>query len=88
MRKFLVALGLLALGGLAMYLMDPDRGRSRRARIADQAEATSKDIKDMAESVSAAAHHQADVVKGVAHDVADAFTDNDAGAAKKSGGAK
>lgn len=75
MRKIFVAIGLFALGGLAMYLMDPDRGRSRRARIADQAEATSKDLKDMAGSVSAAAH-----------DVAEVFTDTDAG--KKTGGAK
>lgn len=86
MRKFLIALGLLALGGLAMYLMDPDRGRSRRARLADQAEARTRDVAD---AVSASARHQADVVKGVAHDVADVFTaDEEVGAGKKTGGKK
>lgn len=74
MRKFLASLGLIALGGLIMYLMDPDRGRTRRARLADQAEARSKDVAD---AVSATARYQAGVVKGVAHDVADVFTSDD-----------
>lgn len=75
MRRFLASLGLIALGGLLMYLMDPDRGRTRRARLADQAEARSKDVAD---AVSATARYQAGVVKGVAHDVADVFTSDDA----------
>lgn len=78
MRKFLFSLALIALGGLAMYLMDPDRGRSRRARIADQAEATSKDVADAVTST-------ADAAKGVAHDVAEKVTDV---AGKVTGGSK
>lgn len=74
MRKFLASLGLIALGGLIMYLVDPDRGRSRRARLADQAEARTKDVAD---AVSATARYQAGVVKGVAHDVADVFTSDE-----------
>jgi osmotically-inducible protein OsmY len=73
-RKFLASLGLIALGGLIMYLVDPDRGRSRRARLTDQAEARSRDVAD---AVSATARYQAGVVKGVAHDVADVFTSDD-----------
>jgi osmotically-inducible protein OsmY len=75
-RKFLASLGLIALGGLIMYLVDPDRGRSRRARLADQAEARSRDVAD---AVSATARYQAGVVKGVAHDVADVFTSDENG---------
>lgn len=74
MRKLLISLGLVAVGGLVMYLMDPERGRSRRARLADQAEARTKDV---AEAVSAKANYQAGVVKGVAHEVAEVFTSHD-----------
>jgi osmotically-inducible protein OsmY len=36
----LMALASAAAGALTLYLLDPDRGRSRRARLADQAAAT------------------------------------------------
>jgi osmotically-inducible protein OsmY len=75
MRKLLISLGLIALGGLFMYLMDPDRGRSRRARFTDQAGARSRDITD---TVSAKARYQTGVVKGLVHEVADVFTPGEA----------
>ena len=46
MRKLLISLGLVTVGVVVMYLMDPERGRSRRPRLADQAEARSKDVAD------------------------------------------
>jgi hypothetical protein len=36
-NPWLLALPAAVLGALASYLLDPDRGRSRRARLADQA---------------------------------------------------
>lgn len=71
MRKFLTSMGLVFIGGLLMYLMDPDRGRSRRARLADQAEARSRDVVD---AVTTQAKYQAGVAKGAAHEIADAVT--------------
>ena len=76
MRKLLISLGLVTVGVVVMYLMDPERGRSRRARLADQAKARSKDVAD---AVSAKAKYQAGVVKGAAHEVAEVFTSHDDG---------
>lgn len=66
MRKFLmIALGA-TLGGALVYLFDPDRGRSRRARLTDQASARARDA---AESVKGGVEYQKGVARGIIHDV-------------------
>lgn len=66
MRKlYLLSLGA-AVGAMIAYLLDPDRGRSRRARLADQIGAKSRDI---AESAQQTLDYQKGVVRGVAHDI-------------------
>jgi len=44
----LPTLGALALGASAMFLMDPIRGRSRRARVSDKVRAAARDVRDAA----------------------------------------
>ncbi|HEX6221999.1 MAG TPA: BON domain-containing protein [Acidimicrobiia bacterium] len=72
MRRFLKAVGLVSLASLITYLLDPDRGRARRARLADQLAAKGRDVSD---AVSAKARYQKGVVEGVAHEVATAFAE-------------
>ena len=59
-----------AIGMALMYLLDPDRGRSRRARLADKAAAGARDI---AEAVATGVEYQKGVVKGAVHEVADSM---------------
>ena len=74
MRKVLLvvatALGVWALA----YLFDPDRGRSRRARISDQMGAAARDAARRAESQF---EYQKGVAEGVAHEVSSAFRTDD-----------
>jgi osmotically-inducible protein OsmY len=70
MRK-LMSFGLAAaLGAAAAYILDPDRGRSRRAKLADQAAARARDA---AGTVKARAEYQKGVAKGLIHEAADVF---------------
>jgi osmotically-inducible protein OsmY len=50
----------------AVYFLDPDRGRSRRAKLADQAEAAAKKT---GEKIEAQARYQKGVIQGLAHDL-------------------
>ena len=70
MRK-LMSLGLAAaLGAAVAYMFDPDRGRSRRARLTDQASARARDA---ARTVKAQSEYQRGVAKGLIHEAADAL---------------
>ena len=42
MSKFVRIVGIGAAAAAAMYLLDPDRGRSRRAKLSDQAAALAR----------------------------------------------
>lgn len=66
MRKLLLVAAAAATGATFAYLFDPDRGRSRRARLSDQAAARARDA---AETVRAGVEYQKGVVEGVVHDV-------------------
>ncbi|MGH8944595.1 MAG: BON domain-containing protein [Acidimicrobiia bacterium] len=68
MKKFMGFLFGASVGMALMYLLDPERGRSRRARLADQAAAGARDI---AEAVVTGVEYQKGVVKGAVHDLAD-----------------
>jgi osmotically-inducible protein OsmY len=71
MRK-LTSFGLAAaLGAAVAYILDPDRGRSRRAKLADQAAARARDA---AGTVKAKAEYQKGVAKGLIHEAADVFS--------------
>ena len=74
MRKVLLvvatALGVWALA----YLFDPDRGRSRRARISDQMGAAARDAARAAESKF---EYQKGVAEGIAHEVSSTFRADD-----------
>lgn len=68
MRKsMLIGIGAV-LGALLSYLFDPDRGRSRRARLSDQATARGRDL---SETVRKTAEYQKGVAKGFAHEASD-----------------
>ena len=70
MRKSsLIGIGA-AVGALLAYLFDPDRGRSRRARLSDQAAARSRDI---TETMRQTAEYQKGVAKGIIHDTSEVF---------------
>lgn len=70
MRKSsLIGIGA-AVGALFAYLFDPDRGRSRRARLSDQAAARSRDL---TETMRQTAEYQKGVAKGIIHDASEAF---------------
>lgn len=73
MRRFLFVAGLVSLAGLITYLLDPDRGRGRRSRLADQLSAKGRDVAD---KVSAKAKYQKGVFEGVAHEVAAIFEED------------
>lgn len=70
MRRFLIIVGLVSLAGLITYLLDPDRGRARRARLSDQLSAKGRDISS---AVAAKAKYQKGVFEGVAHEVGSIF---------------
>lgn len=67
MRKTLLVIGSAAVGAAFAYLFDPDRGRSRRAQLSDQAKSQ---IRDATETVRAQADYQAGVARGAFHEAA------------------
>lgn len=66
MRKPLFFGLAAAAGALFAYLFDPDRGRSRRARLSDQASAKGRDLTD---SMRQTVEYQKGVARGVFHDI-------------------
>lgn len=70
MGKFLRITGFAAAIAAAVYLLDPDRGRSRRAKLADQAEATARKT---GEKIEAQARYQKGKIQGLAHDITEPF---------------
>jgi|SRR5665811_203915 len=72
MSRFRKSVIALAAGAAIAYLFDPVSGRSRRARLADQAAARGR---DMAEQARSEAEYQAGHAKGFVHEVLD--TDGD-----------
>lgn len=66
MRKTLIAAGAAAAGAGLAYLLDPDRGRSRRVRLMDQTRAR---IRRGAGSVREQVDYQRGVARGLAHKV-------------------
>lgn len=73
MRKLLWVAGLASVAALLTYLLDPDRGRTRRARLSDQLSAKGRDISD---TIAAKAKYQKGVFEGVAHEVAGLFEED------------
>ncbi len=66
-------LKLIAAGGigfLTAYLLDPDRGRSRRAQLADQTAARARRATDW---VGSKMRYQRGVAKGIAHRLTSPF---------------
>jgi gas vesicle protein len=58
------------VGAAGAYLFDPERGRTRRAKLADQSTAVLRTARD---KVMAKARYQQGVARGVAHKVTEAF---------------
>jgi len=65
MNKILALLGGVGAGALAMYYLDPERGRGRRALIRDQAVGLSNDVR---QSVSGKAKDLGNRAKGMMHE--------------------
>lgn len=72
MSRFVKSVITLAAGAAIAYLFDPISGRSRRARLVDQAAARGRDI---AEQARAEAEYRAGHAKGFVHEVLDADGD-------------
>ena len=72
-----------AIGAGFMYLFDPSRGRSRRARIRDKAVHTWNEAGDM---VEARARHLSNRAQGLLHDAATIVSPGSAGLAASSRG--
>jgi osmotically-inducible protein OsmY len=70
MSKLVRIVGIGAAAAAAMYLLDPDRGRSRRAKLTDQASALARKAE---ENARAQVEHQKGVVQGLAHDLTEPF---------------
>lgn len=70
MRKTLLMIASAAVGAALAYLFDPDRGRSRRAQLSDQAKSQ---IRDATETVRARAEYQAGVARGAFHEAKSSF---------------
>lgn len=68
-KTLLIGIGA-ATGALLAYLFDPDRGRSRRARLSDQAAARGREL---SETMRKTAEYQRGVARGVVHDVTRPF---------------
>jgi len=69
--KFWRSAGIGATFGAAgAYLFDPERGRTRRAKLADQSTAALRTARD---KMMAKARYQQGVARGVAHSLAEAF---------------
>lgn len=56
------------IGASLMYLLDPERGRTRRTRLSDQAAARGRDL---FESIRKTAEYQKGRARGVIHDVSE-----------------
>ena len=70
MSKFVRIVGIGAAAAAAMYLLDPDRGPSRRAKLSDQAAALARKPE---EKGRAQAEYQKGVVQGFVHDLTEPF---------------
>ena len=70
MRKLISFGAAAAIGAAVAYMFDPDRGRSRRAKLTDQASARARDA---AGTVKAKAEYQKGVAKGFVHEAKEAF---------------
>ena len=70
MRKIMSTALAAATASALTYLFDPDRGGSRRARLADQARSRTRRAADR---TRAKAEYQKGVMKGVAHDLTEPF---------------
>lgn len=68
-KTMLVGAGVL-IGAVVSYFFDPDRGRSRRARLTDQTAAAARDA---AEAAKDKIEYQKGVLKGVAHETTEMF---------------
>ena len=64
------SVGIGATAAAGMYLFDPDRGRSRRAKLADQAAAL---FRKSGERVGAQVRYQRGVAQGAMHKMAEPF---------------
>lgn len=67
MKKTLLVIGSAFAGAALAYLFDPDRGRSRRAQLSEQAKSQ---MRDATETIRAQADYQAGVAKGAFHEAA------------------
>lgn len=65
MRRFTFFTVAAGIGAAIAYLFDPDRGRTRRAKLADQAAARARDA---TEAAKARAEYQKGVAKGFIHE--------------------
>lgn len=65
MRKTLTIGASALIGASLMYLLDPERGRSRRARMSDQAAARGRDL---LEALRKTAEYQKGRALGLVHD--------------------
>lgn len=70
MRRIFFGAAIAAAAVALTYLFDPDRGRSRRARLADQAAARGRDL---ATAARGKAKYKSGVIKGVTHDLVEPF---------------
>lgn len=66
MSRFIRSVLLVGIGASIAYLLDPDRGKGRRAKLADQARARARDT---AEEVSRRSRYEAGRIRGMAYDV-------------------
>jgi len=64
------SVGIGATAAAGMYLFDPDRGSSRRAKLADQAAAF---FRKSGERIGAQARYQRGVARGAMHKAAEPF---------------
>lgn len=70
MRVRLKMLLAAALGFLVAHFFDPDRGRSRRARLTDQAKSK---VRHGASNIRSQAEYRKGVAKGAVHTITDAL---------------
>lgn len=71
MRRILLIGSGSIFGALLAYVLDPDRGRSRRARLKDQAAASGRRFAD---KVRKTAEYQTGLARGVVHEVSDTLS--------------
>lgn len=72
MSRFLKGVITAAAGAAIAYLFDPISGKTRRARLADQAAARGRDL---VEEVETEVEYQAGKAKGAVHETLDPDTD-------------